>query len=249
MTKNNIKLAIAVPTYNESKNIKKLISKIRQNVSHRQIDTTVLIIDDNSPDGTGNIAEELKKEEDSSNFKIKVLHRANKNGLGKAYIDGFNELLQENYTHILQMDADLSHDPKYIKEFVYAIESQDADFIVGSRYIRGGSAPDWSLIRKLLSHFGNIYTQLLLGNTIHDYTGGFNLFSKELLQRINPSTLSQAGGYGFVIELKSRALKSSKKTLEIPIVFMDRQYGKSKMPKNTLLKNFVLVIKIKFNLL
>lgn len=249
MTKNNIKLAIAVPTYNESKNIRKLIRKIRQTVGSLQVNTTVLIIDDNSPDGTGNIAEALKKEEDSASFKIKVLNRADKNGLGKAYIDGFNKLLQEDYTHILQMDADLSHDPKYIKEFVYAIENQDADFIVGSRYIRGGSAPDWSLTRRFLSLFGNIYTRILLGNAIHDYTGGFNLFTKELLKKIDPSSLSQSGGYGFVIELKSRALKNAKKTLEIPIVFMDRQYGKSKMPKNTIIKNFILVLKIRLNLL
>ena len=211
--------------------------------------TTVLIIDDNSPDGTGNLADDLKKAHRGKKFNVEVLHRNQKNGLGQAYIDGFMKLLGQNYSHIMQMDADLSHDPKYIKEFISAINIQGADFVVGSRYIKGGSTPDWSLNRKLLSRFGNLYARLVLGNKIHDYTGGYNLYSSNLLSKIDPKSLTESGGYGFLIELKSKAAKKANKVIEVPIVFMDRRHGKSKMPKNTMIKNLLLVIKIKFQII
>ena len=242
-----IKLAIAIPTYNEAKNIKKLTAEIKKVIVETEIVCTVLIIDDNSPDKTGEIAEQLKKLEKTKNFRIEVLHRKEKNGLGKAYIDGFNMLLKHDFTHFMQMDADLSHNPKYIKNFLEAVHDNKADFIVGSRYINGGSTPDWSTGRKLLSRFGNIYTQILLGNQIHDYTGGYNLYSYELLVKINPNLLRETRGYGFQIELKSKAVRACSQAIEIPIIFMDRQHGKSKMPKNTIFKNLLLVIKIKIN--
>ena len=166
------------------------------------------------------------------------MHRMGKDGLGKAYVAGFHQLLKKNYTHILQMDADLSHDPKYIPEFIQAAKT--ADFIVGARYIKGGATPDWAWHRKLLSRFGNLYTRLFLGSKIHDYTGGYNMYSADLLRAIDLATL-QAGGYGFLIELKYRAVTHAKIIHEVPIVFMDRLHGTSKIPRSTIIKNLLLV--------
>lgn len=243
----DIKLAIAIPTYNEAKNIKKLVAEIKKTVAKAGVTTTVLIIDDNSPDGTGKIADLLKKSERTKEFKVEVLHRLQKNGLGKAYIDGLNLLLGQNFTHMMQMDADLSHNPKYIRDFLSAVQNNHADFVVGSRYIKGGSTPDWSIGRKLLSRFGNLYTRAFLGSRIHDYTGGYNLYSYDLLTKIDPSSLKETGGYGFLIELKSKATNKCNHSIEVPIIFMDRQHGSSKMPKSTLLKNLLLVLKIKLD--
>jgi len=234
-----IKLAIAVPTYNEAKNIPKLTKQIKAAVVKAGVPCTLLVIDDNSPDGTGKIVDKITKAEKSKDFIVTVMHRKEKNGLGKAYVAGFKQLLEGGYTHILQMDADLSHNPKYIPEMIRAAQD-GADFVVGSRYIRGGDTPDWTWNRKLLSRFGNIYTRVFLGSKIHDYTGGYNLYATNLLKKVGLDTL-QAGGYGFLIELKYRALKHSYHVAEVPIVFMDRTHGVSKIPKNTIFKNLLLV--------
>lgn len=234
-----IKLAIAIPTYNEALNIPKLTQQIKNVCLKMDINCTLLIIDDNSPDGTGTIAEELAKSQKNRNFKIEMLHRKNKEGLGKAYVAGFKYLLKDNYDYILQMDADLSHNPKYLSKMLEAA-SNGADFVVGSRYVKGGGTPDWSLYRKLQSRGGNLYTRFFLGSRITDYTGGYNLYSTNLLRAIDLDDL-QAGGYGFLIELKYLAQKNSKNIVQIPIVFMDRQHGKSKIPRNTLFKNLLLV--------
>jgi dolichol-phosphate mannosyltransferase len=241
LAKPPIRLAIAMPTYNEAKNIAKMVRKIKDVTQSSILSCTVLIIDDNSPDGTGGIADKLATDESNSVFKVQVLHRQTKQGLGKAYIAGFRKLLEGNFTHIMQLDADLSHDPKYIPQFIQA--GSKADFIVGSRYIHAGGTPDWSLRRKLLSLFGNIYAKAFLGNKIHDYTGGFNLFSTKLLKKINPDSI-EADGYGFMIELKYLALNHCENIIEIPIVFVERQHGVSKIPKNTILKNLLLVPKL-----
>lgn len=239
-----LRLAIAVPTYNEAKNLKKLTSEIKAAVKETGVPATLLIIDDNSPDGTGKIADKLAQTETTKNFQIKVLHRKGKEGLGKAYVAGFELLLNDknDFTHILQMDADLSHNPKYIPAFLKSAET--ADFIAGSRYIKGGDTPDWTFIRKFLSRGGNLYTRMFLGSKIHDYTGGYNLYSKQLLSSLDLTSL-QHGGYGFLIELKYRAIRNTTNVREVPIVFMDRLHGTSKIPKNTLIKNLVLVPKLK----
>jgi dolichol-phosphate mannosyltransferase len=236
-----VRLAIAVPTYNESKNITKLIKRIKDVTNKAGVFCTVLIIDDNSPDGTGDIADKLAMHENKAAFKVQVLHRQSKQGFDKAYVAGFNKLLREDFTHIMQMDADLSHDPKYIPQFIQALPA--ADFVVGSRYIKSGGTPDWALYRRLLSRFGNIYARLFLGNSIHDYTGGFNLFSTRLIKSINPDSL-KADGYGFLVELKYRAVKRCQHVKEVPIVFTERQHGVSKLPRNTILKNLLLVPKL-----
>ncbi len=239
-TVSTIRLGIVVPTYNESKNIPKLIKKIERASDNAGIFCTVLIVDDNSPDGTGFIVDTLAKKYKSQNFTLQVLHRDSKQGFGSAYIAGFTELLKQDVTHILQMDADLSHDPKYIPEFIEA--AKKADLVIGSRYVKGGTTPDWSVKRRLLSRGGNAYARLFFGSTIHDYTGGYNLFTTQLLNKIDISKLSK--GYGFLMEIKIRALKYSSSVIEVPIVFMDRTQGISKFPMSTIFKNLILVTKL-----
>jgi dolichol-phosphate mannosyltransferase len=238
-----LRLAIAVPTYNEAANIKVLIPLLAKAVAKcSNIDTTVFVIDDNSPDKTGEAALEVGKEYKNSNFKVEVLARKKKEGLGKAYVYAFNKILSKKFDYILQMDADLSHDPKYIPQFLD--KASEAEFVVGSRYIKGGSTPDWTWSRKLQSRGGNWYSRVFLGSIITDYTGGYNLYSAGLLKRIDFNKL-QAGGYGFLIELKYSASLKSDKIIQIPIIFKDRQHGNSKIPRNTIFKNFLLVPQIK----
>lgn len=237
-------LAIATPTYNEAKNIVKLIDAIDSVCpKHPDINFTILVIDDNSPDKTADKAEYAGKNVKAKNLKIRVLRRNGKEGFGKAYIHGFNELLKGNFDYIMQMDADLSHDPKYINDFIKEAKS-GTEFVVASRYITGGDTPDWGLHRKILSRGGNIYTRMLLGSKITDYTGGFNMFSTRLLKAIDPDSI-EATGYGFLIELKAKALLMTKSSAQIPIIFKDRQHGQSKIPRSTLVKNFILVPKLR----
>lgn len=238
-----IRLAIAIPTYNEAKNIEKLATSVRDAVRGLNINCKLLIIDDSSPDGTGKIADRLAASLSDKNFLMQVLHRSEKDGFGRAYIAGFKELLEQDFTHILQMDADMSHNPDYIPSFVAA--SEKADLVVGSRYVAGGSTPDWPLNRRLLSRLGNLYARLILGSRIHDYTGGFNLYTTALLKSFSLDTL-QASGYGFLIELKYRAIRNSHGVYEVPIIFFDRAHGVSKMPKSTIFKNLILVPKLKY---
>ncbi len=240
------KLAIAVPTYNEAKNIRKLIPAIHKVCKKfPKINFVLLIIDDNSPDNTAAVAEATAKQYKLPNLSVRVLKRKAKNGLGKAYVDGFKHLLNQPkpFDFILQMDADLSHNPIYINEFIMAAESGH-DLVVASRYIKGGGTPDWGLHRKFLSRGGNLYTRLLLDSRLTDYTGGFNMYSTDVLNKVGIETLN-AGGYGFLLELKYRALQQSKSATQIPIVFRDRLHGQSKIPKSTLFKSFFLVLRIK----
>jgi dolichol-phosphate mannosyltransferase len=238
-----MKLAIAIPTYNEATNVKKLLPAIHKSLAdYPKLDCTVFIIDDNSPDGTADIAETVGKKLKTKAFHVEVIRRKRKEGLGKAYVFAFHKLLERKFDYILQMDADLSHNPKYLPHFLDA--TQTADFVVGSRYVKGGDTPDWSWNRKLLSRGGNLYTRLMLGSQITDYTGGFNLFSVGLLHAVNLNNLQDAG-YGFLIELKYRALQNSHGVVQVPIVFMDRAHGESKLPNNIIIKNLMLVAQIR----
>lgn len=243
--KNQTRIAIATPTYNEAKNIQKLITAIAKVCKNfTNIDFLLLIIDDSSPDNTAEIAEKVAQNMELTNLKVQVLRRRKKEGLGKAYVNGFNVLLSQGFDYIIQMDADLSHNPIYLKDFI-AKANAGHDFVVASRYSKGGETPDWSIYRQFLSRSGNMYSRLVLGNMISDYTGGYNMFSTRLLKRINIDTLG-AGGYGFLIELKYRALQNAHSIAQIPIVFHDRQHGQSKIPKSTLATSFILVLLIKF---
>ena len=239
-----IRLAIAVPTYNEAKNIPKLVRLIKVNVQKTDVDCTILIIDDNSPDGTGEIADKLAAAERGKKFKIKVLHRKSKQGIGTAYVHGLNVLLEQDFDYIIQMDADLSHNPKYLLDLIDEAK-KGRDFVATSRYMKGGGIADWGLHRRILSRGGNLYTRFFLGGKVTDYTNGLNLFSTKLLKDLELDTLSSAG-YGFFIELKYKAVAHAKDFNQIPIILTDRQQGKSKIPKNTIFINLLLVPRLKF---
>jgi dolichol-phosphate mannosyltransferase len=243
-----MKLAILIPTYNESQNISLLLNEIKLNTSYiTEAEIEVYVIDDSSPDKTGELVNICKAKLNSNHFNINLITRDKKEGLGAAYISAFKYLLdlQKPPDLVLQMDADLSHNPIYISDFLHAA-TEGSDFVVGSRYIVGGSIPNWAWYRKILSKSGNYYSRIVLGNEITDYTGGYNLFSIALINKINFDDINHQG-YGFLIALKYHALLLSKKTSQIPIKFLDRSFGHSKMPASTILKNFLLVLIIRFS--
>ena len=241
-------LAILVPTYNELENIGLLLRAIAiVQTSHKNWNFHVYVVDDSSPDGTGAYVEQLAIELNSAGYQVQLLTRLKKEGLGKAYIFGFNYALNDQVVRpdfVMQMDADLSHDPKYLHDFVEALEA-GAEVVLGARYIPGGGCPNWSWYRKFLSSGGNYYARLVLGSQVHDYTGGFNAYAVSVLRAIALNRLDSAG-YGFQIDLKFQMLKQRPRLVEVPIQFIDRQHGKSKMPLNTVFQNFFLVLKIKF---
>jgi dolichol-phosphate mannosyltransferase len=239
-------LSIVIPTYNEAGNVQELLTLLRDvSLEFPNMRVEVLLVDDSSPDGTADRAKVLQGELGTVNFSIDVEVRARKEGLGKAYIHGFGKVLDEDRADlILQMDADLSHNPMYIPQML-RLALGGADLVVASRYLPGGGTPDWGIHRKLLSRGGNLYIRLLLDRTLTDYTGAFCVFTKSLLREIDVATIT-ASGYGFQIVLKNRAGKLARRIEEIPIVFMDRRHGESKIPKSTLVRNFVLVTKMRF---
>ncbi len=211
---------IIFPTYNEKENIEKIV----HSVLPLDARIHVLIVDDNSPDGTGKIAERLSKQEE----KVFVLHRQNKEGLGRAYIAGFRWALEKDFDLIFEMDADFSHGPEYIKDFFREIK--DHDLVIGSRYISGVNVINWPMMRLLLSYYANVYTRIVTGLPLRDATGGFKCFRKEVLQAINLDDV-RSNGYSFQIEVTMRAWKKGFRIKEIPIVFVDRIIGTSKMSK------------------
>lgn len=234
---------IVVPTYNEAVNIVLLLEALKkQSLKINDVSFLVAVVDDNSPDGTSKIANKMGKELSSPRFKVVVINRKIKDGYGKACVEGMNYLLSKKVALVLSMDADLSHNPKYIKSFIAA--SKQNQLVIGSRYVSGGATPDWPLLRKILSKYGNYYARLFLNKHISDYTGGFNMYSSGLLKEIGLDNI-ESTGYGFLIELKYKASKKAKSIYQVPIVFHDRLHGKSKIPKSTLIKNLLLVPKLR----
>src|SRR6266498_6165812 len=183
-----MKTLLITPTYNEIENLRPLLEEIFSYVP----ETDVLIVDDHSPDGTGELADKIHNE----NSRVKVLHRPGKLGLGTAYIAGFKYAIEHGYDAAFEMDADFSHDPKYLPDFLQAIEN--ADLVIGSRYVKGGSTPNWSLLRRIISGGGNIYTRLALGVPIHDCTAGYRCYRREVLENIGLDNI-QAQGYAFQV--------------------------------------------------
>ncbi len=210
---------IVTPTYNEKDNIEAFAASVRAAMPGSDL----LIVDDNSPDGTGAIADAVAAKDP----QVRVLHRAGKLGLGTAYLQAFRMGLDDGYGRFVEMDADFSHDPRYLKDFVVAFE-KGADVVVGSRNIRGGRVEGWGPGRHLMSKGGSLYSRMVLGIGIKDLTGGYNAFSREALQRIDLSKVDSAG-YSFQIEMKFRAHCAGLKLVEVPIVFVDRRAGQSKM--------------------
>ncbi len=219
MTENERALII-FPTYNEKDNIEKIIEAVLP-LDNR---INVLVVDDNSPDGTGDIADRMAK----SDPRINVLHRENKEGLGRAYIAGFEWGIKREFDYLFEMDADFSHGPEFLKDFFLAI--RDADLILGSRYISGVNVINWPMSRLLLSYFANVYTRIITGMPVRDATGGFKCFRRKVLETIDLDAI-KSNGYTFQIEVSMRAWKKGFKIKEIPIVFTDRQEGASKMSK------------------
>lgn len=211
---------IIFPTYNERENIEKIVHAVLP-LDPR---INVLIVDDNSPDGTGDLADKLV----ASQENVHVLHREAKRGLGKAYIAGFKWAIERKYDFIFEMDADFSHGPEYLKDFL--IEIQDHDLVIGSRYISGVNVINWPMSRLLLSYFANAYTRIITGLPLRDATGGFKCFRRQVLETIDLDAV-QSSGYSFQIEISLRAWKKGFKLKEIPIIFVDRIAGSSKMSK------------------
>lgn len=211
---------IIFPTYNERDNIRKIVHAVLP------LDPRihVLIVDDNSPDGTGDVADGLAAEES----KVEVLHRPGKAGLGRAYIAGFKWAIEREFDFIFEMDADFSHGPEYVPDFLREI--QDNDLVIGSRYISGVNVINWPMSRLLLSYFANAYTRIITGMPLRDGTGGFKCFRREVLEAIDLDNV-QASGYVFQIEMSMRAWKKGYRIKEIPIIFTDRVAGVSKMSK------------------
>lgn len=215
---------IIIPTYNEAENIGTIISRI---ISLNIPNVFVLVIDDNSPDGTGDIVEKISKKDQ----RIRLIRREGKLGLGTAYIEGFKVAIQENFDYVFEMDADLSHNPDDIPKFLEAIPEHD--LVIGSRYISGVNVINWPLSRLLLSLGANWYSRLITGLPIKDCTSGFRCFKREVLESIDLERIS-SDGYSFQIEMAFKVWKKDFKILEIPIIFIDRTKGDSKMTRKVM---------------
>lgn len=216
-----MKITIVIPTYNEAENLPKLVSAL---FSLPLPELNVLVVDDNSPDGTGQIAEELGRQNQG---RVQVLHRVGKLGLGTAYIEGFTRLIEQGVEVIGQMDADFSHPPEKVVELAAALE--DAEVALGSRYVPGGSLDErWPLWRKGLSSWGNFYARSILGLPLKDVTGGFRLWRREALAGMPLSNI-RSNGYIFQVEMAYVAHRLGHRFKEVPIYFADRRWGQSKM--------------------
>jgi dolichol-phosphate mannosyltransferase len=212
------KTLIIVPTYNERENLTRLLDAIHRAAEHAHI----LVVDDNSPDGTGDIAEQRARNDD----RVFVLRRPGKLGLGTAYLDGFRYGLDRDYQIFQQMDCDFSHDPNDLPRFFAAL--QDADLVLGSRYVEGGGTRNWPVRRKILSRGGSLYARTILGIPVRDLTGGFKCFRREVLETIELDNV-RSEGYSFQIEMTWRTIQKGFHIKEIPILFVDREHGQSKM--------------------
>ena len=229
-----MKTLIVTPTYNERKNIRELVSTLFE----LNPDFHILVVDDSSPDGTAEIVEELQA--DCTNLHL--LLRNEKTGLGAAYIAGFNYALERDYEAVVQMDADMSHDPKDVPLLIEAIEN--ADLAIGSRYISGINVVNWPLQRLIISYGANIYTRLVTRLPVRDATGGFKCWRREALEAINLDGV-RSQGYSFQIEMTYRAWLKGFRITEIPIIFVDRTVGESKMTRSIMLEAAVMIPRLR----
>jgi dolichol-phosphate mannosyltransferase len=228
-----VRTVVVLPTYNEAENIVGFLRAVRQAVPEADI----LVVDDNSPDGTGVLAEETASELG----RIKVLHRAGKLGLGAAYRHGFTTAFDEGYEAIVSMDSDFSHDPVAIPTMLKLV-GEGADAVIGSRYVPGGATVDWPLRRRLLSKWGNRYTAAVLRLPVRDCTSGFRAYRAESLRIIDPGSTT-AEGYAFLTELVRKLIANGSTIVETPIIFRDRQFGTSKMSGRIIAESMLLVTK------
>jgi dolichol-phosphate mannosyltransferase len=213
-----VKALVVIPTYNERENLTELLRQIFA----QGLSLEVLIIDDNSPDGTGAVADELSRVDS----RVHVMHRAAKMGLGSAYVAGFRYALERDYDAVFEMDADFSHNPESLPVFLRELEN--ADLVVGSRYLHGVTVVNWPLKRLVLSYGANVYSRVITGIPIKDLTGGFKCFRRLVLESVDLSRV-RSDGYGFQIEMNYKAWRKGFRIREIPILFVDRRAGESKM--------------------
>jgi dolichol-phosphate mannosyltransferase len=213
---------LVLPTYNEAENIEPLVRAVLPQLESTGVEHRVLIVDDSSPDGTGEIANRLAEELDA----VEVLHRFRKEGLGRAYLDGFARALSQGAELVMEMDSDFSHDPADLPRLIEA--AREADLVLGSRYVTGGGVENWGPVRRGVSRGGSWYARLILGVPVRDLTGGFKCFRREVLEALDLTAI-HADGYGFQIELTYRAIQGGFKVEEVPIRFRDRRVGESKM--------------------
>lgn len=234
----NEKALIILPTYNEKENLANAVARIFE------VDPTfhILVVDDNSPDGTGQIAEDLKR----ANPRIHVVHRPRKEGLGRAYVEGFQYALSKDYEYVFEMDADLSHDPRYLPGFLDA--AQEADLVIGSRYLTGVNVINWPMSRLLLSYTASLYVRFITGLPIKDPTGGFKCFRRRVLENLNLPKIASSG-YSFQIEVSYKCWKKGFKLKEISIIFTDRKLGKSKMSTGIIKEAVFLLWKLRLKTL
>ena len=230
---------VVIPTYNEAENVERLVRAAVAELERAAPDAhRVLIVDDNSPDGTGRLADVLAQDMSA----VEVLHRTAKNGLGQAYLAGFDRALSEGADLVIEMDADFSHDPRYLSDLIGA--AAEADLVLGSRYVAGGAVRDWGLMRRLVSRGGGVYARVILGVDVQDLTGGFKCIRRTVLESIDLPTV-RAQGYVFQIEVTYRAILAGFRVREVPIVFTDRTVGTSKMSAAIALEAMWLVPRLR----
>jgi dolichol-phosphate mannosyltransferase len=229
---------VVLPTYDEVENLPGISAAILTALP----DAILLVVDDNSPDGTGELADRLAV----ADARIRVRHRPGKAGLGRAYLDGFRVALDDGATTIVQMDADWSHDPASLPALVGPIVAGSADLAIGSRYVRGGRVEDWGLGRRLISRFGSIFARTVLRLSPNDLTGGFKAWRAATLRSIDFEGI-HSGGYVFQIEMTMRASRFGARIVEVPIVFRDRRVGTSKMSRRIVVEALVVVLRLRFD--
>ncbi|MCB9556805.1 MAG: polyprenol monophosphomannose synthase [Deltaproteobacteria bacterium] len=232
------KSLIIVPTYNERDNIEALAEQALSQLD----DAHLLFVDDNSPDGTGDLADQMAK----NDARIEVLHRSGKLGLGTAYIAGFRYGLERDYRFLIEMDADFSHLPEYLPQLLHAAETR-GDIAVGSRYTAGGGTVNWGIGRQLISRGGNAYARMVLGLSLSDMTSGFKCFRREVLESIDLDAV-RSNGYSFQIEMTYRAVRRGFSIAEVPIVFHDRRVGQSKMSRAIVAEAMWMVWRLRLGL-
>ena len=226
---------IIIPTYNERENAPAIAAAVHASLPEAHI----LFVDDNSPDGTGAVIDALIPRAPW----VKVLHRAGKQGLGTAYIAGFKQGLADGYQVLIEMDADFSHDPKYLPEMLRRLDA-GADLVVGSRYVRGGGTENWGLARQVISRGGGLYARTILGVRVKDLTAGFLAYKRRVLETIDLDAIGSQG-YGFQIEMKYRTLGKGFRVEEMPITFVDRRVGQSKMSRKIVLEALTMVWRLR----
>jgi dolichol-phosphate mannosyltransferase len=229
---------VVLPTFNERENLAAISAAILEALPG----ATLLVVDDSSPDGTGDIAEELA----AADPRIRVRHRAAKQGLGRAYLDGFGVALTGGATTVIQMDADWSHDPAVLPALIAPIADDRADLVIGSRYTKGGGVEDWGLFRRLVSRGGSTFARIVLGLAPHDLTGGFKAWRTPTLAGL-PFDGVRAGGYVFQIEMTYRASRLGARVVEVPIIFRDRRLGQSKMSRRIIVEALFVVIGLRWD--